>query len=243
MNRAEKQDYERRVFEALAPLVGLVVVPGSIRQPDPPDIVCEIVGSGPLAVELVAIDAADTRTRLNNMFITKKSWADALATWSLGEQTALRAGTSDVFLSLDFDNAAGARDRRVALRAIQGLLLRQPGFTGKVSIQGVGRPPGLNAATVHRGGVTNGPRVSPFSVGSWQPPQVEMIEKKLSNRNYQSVAPLELFAYATHDEPNGAVGSMEQIEQTITKHMPGSSFTRVRVFHLGFLQHLFTYPE
>ena len=48
-----KQERERRVFIALAPLIGLDVVLGSIRQPDPPDVIREIVGRGRLAAELV----------------------------------------------------------------------------------------------------------------------------------------------------------------------------------------------
>ena len=241
--KPSKQEYERSVFEALAPLVGLVVVPGSIRQPDPPDIVCEIVGGGPLAVELVAIDAVDTRTRLNNMFNTKEAWARAVATWSSTEQAQLHSDTGDVFLSLDFRNEAGMRDRVTALTAIQKLLLARRGFVGKVPLDAIGRPPGLEDATVFRGSVKNGPRISPFSVGSWMPPQVSQIEKKLRDKTYPTGIPLELFAYATHDEPNLALGSMERIEQAITTYLPGSTFTRVRVFHLGFQQHLFTYPE
>ena len=61
-----KEQIERRIFEALAPLVGMDVVPGSIRQltPPAPDIECETRGSGPKAVELVALDAPHTRMPL-----------------------------------------------------------------------------------------------------------------------------------------------------------------------------------
>jgi hypothetical protein len=118
--------------------------------------------------------------------------------------------------------------------------LDYPGFTGCALVAQIGS--GINAATIFRGGVTNGPQISPFSLGSWLPPQVALIERKLRDKSYKTDAPLELFAYATHDEPDLAVGSMERIEEAITTHLPGSSFTRVRVFHLGFLQHLFTYP-
>jgi hypothetical protein len=36
-----KPQRERAIFEELAQLAGLQVVPDSISQPDPPDIVCE----------------------------------------------------------------------------------------------------------------------------------------------------------------------------------------------------------
>jgi hypothetical protein len=88
-----KEEIEFRVFEALAPLAGLNVVPGSILQPPPPapDIYCEIAGAGPLAVELVAIDDDETRTRLNHMYNTKEAWRRALSKWPPREQAQVQA--------------------------------------------------------------------------------------------------------------------------------------------------------
>jgi hypothetical protein len=53
---------------------------------------------------------------------------------------------------------------------------------------------------------------------------------------------MELFAYAIHDEPDLAVGSLELLQDVIIKLVPGSSFRRARVFDLGFRRHLYTYP-
>jgi hypothetical protein len=90
--------------------------------------------------------------------------------------------------------------------------------------------------------VTNGPRLSAPSAGSWLPPQIDNIEQKLTDRRYQTTAPLELFAYSTHDEPDGAVGLLAQIDACVRAHLPGSAFRRVHVFHVGFGQLLYSYP-
>ncbi|HUN73880.1 MAG TPA: hypothetical protein VMU40_05140 [Steroidobacteraceae bacterium] len=66
--RFTKQAKERRIFGALAPLIGWPVVPGSVQQPTTPqpDILCDVVGIGPQAVELVSLDDPATRRRLEN---------------------------------------------------------------------------------------------------------------------------------------------------------------------------------
>jgi len=245
-----KAQVERRVFEKLAPLAGYQVVPGSIRQDPPPapDIACEVVGVGPLAVELVALDHEETRTRLSNMFSTEEAWDRALTTRPQAEQARLRAECDDVLLSLNFAEAAGSRARRDAMLAIQDRLLALgPSFTGSLfagvaGIAGAAAPGGLRDAVVHRGHVSQGPRLSAPSAGSWLPPQIDKIQEKLTDKRYQTSAPLELFAYATHDEPDGAVGLLEQIDRCVCTHLPGSLFRRVHVFHVGFGQLIYRYP-
>jgi hypothetical protein len=67
-----KAQAELRAFQALAPLAGLGVVPGTIQQlkPPAPDITCQLDGIGAYNVELVALDDDTTRTRLSNMYNT-----------------------------------------------------------------------------------------------------------------------------------------------------------------------------
>lgn len=239
-----KQERERRLFVALAPLIGLDVVPGSIRQPDPPDVVCEIVGRGFLAVELVALDAPETRSRLDNMLTTDEAWSRALATWSDEDQAHLRTKTNDIFFSISFRNEAGLRDRTTAVLAIQKFLLEHPGYSGVIPPNSVGQPRGLDSATIHRGHVANGPKFSHFSAGRWSPPQVFKVKEKLLPGRYPIIGcsngPICL---AIHDEPDLAVGSLEQLQNVIVAGLPGSAFRRVHVFDLGFLRHLYSYPS
>jgi hypothetical protein len=152
-----KLQTERRAFEFLTPLAGFDVVHGSIMQGSPPlpDIECVLVDSGPLAVELVALDHEDTRTRLSNMASTRGAWDRALSSRSRANQTELRTQGADIFLGLTFSEHAGARDRAAAMSWIQDqLLAKAAGFGGDL-LGELKTPIGLQRAVVQRGSVTN----------------------------------------------------------------------------------------
>ena len=239
-----KEQVERRIFEALAPLVGMDVVPESIRQltPPAPDIECETRGSGPKAVELVALDAPHTRMRLENMRTTQESWNRAFALRPPTEREALNARCGDMFLSVHFDEAAGARDRSRLMQLIQDRLLNlPPGFSGEL-FDDFDAPAGVDWARVGHGNVKDGPHIVAPSAGYWLPPQLDKIQEKLTAKTYRTHAPLELFAYSRHDEVDGHVDGLAAIEGCIKKHLPGSQFAHVSVFNLGFLQLVYRYP-
>ncbi len=243
--RLSKQAAKRRTFEALAPLIGWEIVPGSVRQPAPPqpDILCEIVERGPVAVELVSLDDEATRTRLSNMFNTRDAWALALSRWPEDVQHRLRTNLLNAYISLNFSEDLGTRDRAELLRAVQQVLSAAPNFTGEITAESIGAPSGFHGARVGRyDHIKDGPKLSAPSSGYWNRPQVNKIAEKLSDKTYTTAAPLELFAYSPHDEPDGAVGSLEEICAVAAKHLPGSQFRRVHVFHLGFLKHICSMP-
>jgi hypothetical protein len=103
-----KLQAERRVFDFLAPLVGLRVLSDSIIQGDPPspDVECQLKGGDGLAVELVALNAGDTRERLSNMNATDEP---GRGRWRLGRQQTSKAsgGIADMFLGLRIREGAG----------------------------------------------------------------------------------------------------------------------------------------
>jgi hypothetical protein len=239
-----KEERELRTFEALAPLVGINVVPGSIIQDPPPapDIQCAVVGIGHTNFELVSLDDRYTNTRLSNMFNTKQAWNRALSRLSSADQARVSAEFADVFLSLNFEEMAGTKDRGMALAAIQKELLSLPtGYAGELFTRGT-LPARLHGARVFRNKTTDGPHFSAPSAGSWMPPQLNRIEEKLRDKNYTFTGPLELFAYSPHDEPDGHINSLDEIQACINQNLTGSLFTRVHVFHLGFLKHIVTIP-
>jgi hypothetical protein len=239
-----KEQVERRIFEALAPLVGLSVVPGSIRQlrPPAPDIECEVIGVGPKAVELVAVDAPQTRRRLESMRTTNEAWNRAFALRSAVEKEALKSRCADMFLSVHFDEAAGARDRTRLMHLIQDRLLGLPvGFSGELYSE-IDAPAEVDWAKVFHSNVKDGPHIVSPSAGHWLPPQLEKIQEKLVAKTYRTDAPLELFAYSRHDEVDGHVGGLAAIEECVKRHLPGSQFERVSVFNLGFRQLVYRYP-
>jgi hypothetical protein len=240
-----KVERERRIFETLLPLTGMRLVPNSLRQEDPPapDIECQIEQVGPFAVELVALDAEETRTRLTNMQGMDEAWNRALMQWSSADQARLRQYCTEVFLSLDVASNAGNRARAEIMKAIQKKLLSTPThFEGELFTPW-DRPTGLAVARVHRGGVMDGPRISAPSAGSWCMPQVDKIREKLVDKSYRTSAPLELFAYSTHDDVDAHVDSRNAIDECVRRYLPGSQFRRVRVFNLAFQQLKYTYPQ
>jgi len=160
--RFTKEAVERRTFEVLASLIGWSVVPSSIQQPPPPhpDIKCEVVGLGPMAVELVALDPPSTRLRMNNMFGTPDAWHHAMTQWSEAEQQMLQADLRNAHVSPHFANEAGTRDRSLALYVLQSFLLARPGFTGRVTAEDLEYPRGFHWANVGRFEINNGPQVS-----------------------------------------------------------------------------------
>ena len=119
----------------------------------------------------------------------------------------------------------------------------QPILVGTVSIDAIGRPDGLNFVRMHRRPATRGPRFSHFSAGRWERPQVSAIEDKLRPNRYKtSKIPMELFAYAVHDEPDLEIGSLEELQSAIVRHLPASVFRRAHIFDFGFRRHLYSHP-
>lgn len=244
MSDLTKEGRERRIFVALAPLAGITIVPGSIIQAPPPapDIQCQVQDVGHMNFELVAIDDPQTRTRLSNMFNTKAAWDYARACLPPADQTSVRAAFADVHLSVHFDEMAGTKDRSAALSAIQKEVLSLPaGYAGDLFNETT-MPMRLHAVRIFRNKRTDGPHIIAPSAGYWAPPQLKKIEEKLKEKFYTFIGPLELVAYAQHDEPDGHINSLGDIEECIRQNLPGSLFSRVHLFHLGFLKHIVTMP-
>lgn len=236
-----KAERERRTFEVLAGLLRWCIVPGSIQQPDPPDIVCDVVGVGALAVELVSLDADATHRRIANLSNTNRAWDVALARHATQERTALARDLRNAFIRAYFSNEAGSWDRSAAFKALQAFLRVRPGFTGDVTAEDIGLPRGFHHAYIGRADFINGPDVGAPSADFLRPPQIERITRKLKTK-VQTTEPLELFAYTNFDEPAGAVGSLETIQAAAIAGLTESRFRRVHVFHLGFLQHVWSSP-
>jgi hypothetical protein len=69
---------ERGIFECFAQAAGLVVRPGSISQPDPPDILCELEELGPVGFELVQLDDQGELQRMKYLRRGPEFWEESL---------------------------------------------------------------------------------------------------------------------------------------------------------------------
>jgi hypothetical protein len=240
-----KQVRELRTFEALAPLIGWKIEPGSMLQPEPPepDIFCNVVDLGPIAIELLSLDDEYTNRRLSYWRGTRGAWERALSQWPEAEEAQLRKDTRNAYITVNFAEDLDTRGRADAFRAIQSVLLGDRDYKGEITADSIKNPNGFESAKVGRYAViADGPHFQAPSGSFWSRPQVEKIVEKLTDKTYAPKAPLELFAYSPYNEPDGAVGSIEEVQAAITKHLPGSQFRRVHVFHLGFLKHVCSMP-
>jgi hypothetical protein len=168
----------------------LDVVPGSIRQKPPPapDFECEAKGIGPKAVELVTLDAPHTRGRLENIRITT-GWTQAFAARYPAEQQVLKARRDDMFLSVHFDETAGARDRTRLKHLIQDRLLGlQAGFSGEL-FGDFDAPAEVEWARAGHGNIMDGQHIVAPSAGFWLPPQLDKICEKLIAKTFGSSRP------------------------------------------------------
>jgi hypothetical protein len=194
-------------------------------------------------VELVALDPPETRRRLSNMFGTPSAWHQAMTQWPEPEQQKLQSDLDNAHVSVHFSNNAGTRDRSAVLYGLQSFLLARPGFAGRVTAEDLEYPHGFQWANIGRLKITNGPHITSPSGDYMRAPQVDKIIEKLRDKSYGPAgAPIELFTYATHDEPDGAVGWLESIQSAVAEHVVGSQFRRVHLFHLGFKRHIWSSP-
>jgi hypothetical protein len=243
--KLSKEEEERITFEVLASLAGLKVIPGSIAQnlPPSPDIECQVEGQGGMAFELVALDAADTRRRLSHWQATRGAWDRALKSWPDKEQELLRGDGGNLTLSLIIHDQADVKARIEIMREIQARLLANgAGFKGHL-FEEDDYPEVLERARVFRDdNVINGPQIYAPSGGAWLVPQVDKIREKLTDKDYRTDRPLELIAYATHDELDAHVDSLRMICECVQRHLPGSRFRRVWVFNRHFRQLCYVYP-
>jgi hypothetical protein len=166
-----------------------------------------------------------------------------LSQWPEAEEAQLRKDTRNAYITVNFAEDLDTRGRADAFRAIQSVLLGDRDYKGEITADSIKNPNGFESAKVGRYAViADGPHFQAPSGSFWSRPQVEKIVEKLTDKTYAPKAPLELFAYSPYNEPDGAVGSIEEVQAAITKHLPGSQFRRVHVFHLGFLKHVCSMP-
>jgi hypothetical protein len=243
--KLSKQVRELRAFKAAAEALHWKVSPDSIQQPAPPepDVLCIVEGLGPVAVELLSLDDQPTNKRKAFARETPEAWEGVLSRWPEVEQGQLRDDTRNAYITANFAEDLGAKDRAEVFHAIQTLLLGLPGFKGKITAESLKNPEGFESAQVGRyEDINDGPRFYAPSVYPWSEAQVDKIVEQLTDKAYTPKAPMDLFAYSVHHAPDGALGSLEKIQAAVAEHLPGSQFRRVHLFNLGLRQHICSMP-
>lgn len=223
---------ERGIFECFAQAAGLVIRPGSITQPDPPDILCEVEGLGQVGFELVQLDDQGELQRMKYLGRGLEFWEEALRDIPYDVVERHRAAQINVV----FNAKANQARRRGALKLMADTLRKTPcGVEGAFLTE---LPEGVESAELRCfRSITHGPlmrEVSGFTV-KFEPGRVapvgvdlERIQSKIDHYTDDWGMPAELLAYARWGMPFS-----DQIHDTprfLASRFPGGIFRRGWIF-------------
>ncbi len=195
---------ERGIFEEFARSAGLDVNRGSISQPDPPDILCEVHDLGKVAFELVSLDSGDELRRMGYFQRVEEFWAEALK----GVAPEVLKRHSNAQINVTFRGAASQNDRRAALVGLIAVLENLgPDDVGEVFGE---IPAALESADIVRVPIRDGPGIREFSVHAirfenpgWAPVGIDLsrIDAKIKKYEKGWDVRAELLAYSRWGMP------------------------------------------
>ncbi|MDA8349012.1 MAG: hypothetical protein M0038_09460 [Pseudomonadota bacterium] len=231
-NATAKAREERGIFECFAEAAGLAVRPGSITQPDPPDILCELERRGQVGFELVQLDVQGELQRMKYLQRGPEFWEEALR--EIPHDVVERHRAAQI--NVAFDAKANQAQRRGALQLIADALRKMPwGVEGPLFAE---LPEGLESAEMrYFRSITSGPlmrEVSGFKVkfepGRVAPAGVDLgrIQAKIDHYTNGWGMPAELLAYARWGMPFS--DQMHEASQFLASRFPGGIFRRGWIF-------------
>jgi hypothetical protein len=233
-HREDKAAHERRNFIEFCEASRMKPIPGSIRQPDPPDILVDIEGSGPRAFELVRINHADELLSTTLLRESSHFLADQFAQLPDGQRARLTSMYADAHVLLQFRQVTNPVQRKQALKFVWTLLAASEvgakGMLFRASNWLVTCVPShLEMVYVSRlAGQADGPLFNTQAASFVYPVQVTPVIDKLHKR-YRSAAPLDLIAYTDGGEFSFST-DLPALAEAVKLHLPGSAFTRIWAF-------------
>jgi hypothetical protein len=223
---------ERAAFKQFAACAKLRVVPGSLQQPrDPePDILVEIVDSGPVAFELGRLNAPLESHRIALMDSGGQRFEEEVGRRSVGEQDQIAAFLADAQVILSPRAGYPDRELRLAARWVVDQLLSLPeGFEGPLEVSNAEGRAVLAAVEVIRAELPDVSRFSVMTADYARRADLGVLERKLKTRYVSSSAPIELLAYVDRSEFSFR-GEIESATAIIEKLAPASVFRAVWLF-------------
>lgn len=223
---ASKQQEERGIFEQFARSAGLTILEGTLAQPDPPDILCNIDGLGTVAFELVQLDAGQELSRMSDFRSVRKLWAAVCA----HSKREVRLRHSNAQIDIIFDAGANQRLRRRILAEIAGQLETLPSdFTGGLFDDQT--PTGLESANLRRFDFGDGPRINEVSVAGAVTVELQRIDAKILRYSEGWGVRAELLAYARWGMPfsDRETGAAEYLNT----RLPAGVFSRAWIYELA----------
>ena len=220
-----KRELERGIFEEFARSAELKVVEGTIIQPDPPNILCEVEELGQVAFELVQLDSQSELSRMSDFQGVRALWAGAVE----GMQPAIRARHVNAQIDVIFRSGAIRRVRRaIFAKIIDRLGALPPDYVGQVFDKD---PPALlESANLRRFDLNAGPIINEVSAKGPAPIDLTRIDGKIAHYADGWGMRTELLAYSRwgmpfSDQTTGA-------EDYLRTRFPSGIFSRGWIFEL-----------
>lgn len=214
---------ERAIFERFAAASGLAVQPGSITQPDPPDILCTLSGVGPVAFELVRLDDDAELARMSAFLSVDDVWQQIAAALP----ASVRERITGAQVTLAFRAGQGERQRRALLERAAHRLAELPNQQAGPLFDSL--PVGLMLAQVHRVG-GSGVTVREVSASTAAPVDLSRIDAKLAKYPRGLGRYAELLAYAQWGMP--FTDEHHDASDYLTARFPHATFARGWVFEV-----------
>ena len=219
-----KNREERGIFEEFAASAGLQITPGSVTQPDPPDILCEVAGIGRVAFELVQLDGREELLRMSDFMDSGHLWAEM--TRDLDSE--VRKRHSNAQINVCFQAGADQRVRRKLFSQMVSRLHSLPAiFSGKLF---EANPSGLESAQIRRFEIDSGPSIREVSASGPVSVDLTRIDAKVAYYKEGWGVRAELLAYSRwgmpfSDQRTGA-------EEYLAGRFPAGVFSRAWIFEL-----------
>ena len=221
---------ELPIFRLFADACGLPIDPESIekRKPPEPDILCNVVGEGAVAFEMVElIDQKKIARPMGDQMDLMIYFRDSHENLPDGIKVEFdkRFGNAHVLSKLRSDYTI--RKRKKIVHDILDQMMRiDPDFEGTFPM----REGEIEVASVRitRGNFA-GPIFRVMAAASYNPVPLDRLRAKFE-KSYRSHAPIELLAY--YDRQHAPLEEqLRELCSFIEAHMGGSSFRRVWIFN------------
>lgn len=232
---------EREIFSLFAEASGFRIRPESIqnRKPPEPDILCEIVGDGLVAFEMVSLTSSEALRLARGGHDLQRRFEDEICKWP-----ELRANFSDAIIHIDFHQAAPKQRRQGSIKELLDILQNLPvAFEGVIPLRRkspLSRI--LNEITIQRG-ISDGPSFDLIPACEEDRDIVDLISRKLQKENaYRTSYPLELLAYFGWQRPP-RMSRLSPLESYLKTNLGKSPFRRVWVYDYFSRRVLYRYPD
>ena len=235
MTPAQDHTREPQIFGTFAQFSPLPIDETSIakRHPPEPDILCEVLGAGPLSFEMVELIDEDLARRAHGQIGIKKLFEQSYQELPSSRLTVWRRKFSNVLFHVKFrDDISWYGSREAVPTVMHWLETLDRHANGNV------HPPSDSTAgdivawvNIGRGDFTS-PCFDVDAVGSFADPTLDAVATKFA-KSYETKHSIELLAYYELQPALPEEMWIDELRSFVQKHLGDSPFRRVWLFDVG----------